>query len=137
MSLPQIVVIGAGVVGLTTALRIQESGKYAVTIIAEVLPSDPKTIKYTSHWAGAHHVSHADRDPMQQKIDQETFKIMWDLSEKGGAAEGCFLRVPQIEYYGDRIEEPHPLSWMPDPSSKSCRNLRCFLTPFVAYPLPP
>lgn len=51
---------------------------------------------------------------MQQKIDQETFKIMWDLSEKGGAAEGCFLRVPQIEYYGDRIEEPHPLSWMPD-----------------------
>lgn len=40
-----------GVVGLTTALRIQEVGKYNCTIVAEVLPSDPKTIKYTSHWA--------------------------------------------------------------------------------------
>jgi len=41
----------AGVVGLTTALKIQEKGGYNVTIIAEVLPSDPKCIKYASHWA--------------------------------------------------------------------------------------
>ena len=40
-----------GVVGLTTALKIQETGDYQVTIVAEVLPSDPKTIKYTSQWA--------------------------------------------------------------------------------------
>ena len=42
---------GLGVIGLTTALKIQEQGGYQVTIIAEVLPTDPKTIKYTSHWA--------------------------------------------------------------------------------------
>jgi D-aspartate oxidase len=42
---------GLGVIGLTTALKIQEEGSYQVTVIAEVLPSDPKTIKYTSHWA--------------------------------------------------------------------------------------
>jgi hypothetical protein len=40
-----------GVVGLTTAVRLQEQGKYDVTIIAEVFPEDPKTIKYTSQWA--------------------------------------------------------------------------------------
>lgn len=40
-----------GVIGLTTALRIQEKCEYAVSIIAEVLPTDPKSIKYTSHWA--------------------------------------------------------------------------------------
>jgi D-amino-acid oxidase len=40
-----------GVVGLTTAVKILETGMYDVTIIAETLPSDPKTIRYTSHWA--------------------------------------------------------------------------------------
>jgi hypothetical protein len=40
-----------GVIGLTTALKIQEQGRYKVTIVAETLPSDPKTIRYTSHWA--------------------------------------------------------------------------------------
>jgi len=40
-----------GVVGLTTAVKIQERGNYDVTILAEVLPDDPKTIQYTSQWA--------------------------------------------------------------------------------------
>ena len=40
----------SGVIGLTTALRILEKG-YQVEIIAEVIPTDPKSIKYTSHWA--------------------------------------------------------------------------------------
>lgn len=38
-------------VGLTTAITIQEKGGYDVTIIAETWPSDPKTVKYTSFWA--------------------------------------------------------------------------------------
>jgi hypothetical protein len=40
-----------GVVGLTTAVKIQEKTGYKVTIIAEYLPTDPKCIKYTSLWA--------------------------------------------------------------------------------------
>lgn len=76
-----------GVIGLTTALKIQEQGGYQVTIIAEVIPSDAKTIKYTSHWAvsssrnsilwtyrfwnrsdplkGAHHVFNIRKDQRQ------------------------------------------------------------------------
>ncbi|EIN08914.1 D-amino-acid oxidase [Punctularia strigosozonata HHB-11173 SS5] len=131
MSLPneiekkQIVVLGAGVVGLTTALKIQEKGEYNVTIVAETLPSDPKTIRYTSHWAGAHHVSLAGDDKRQQtseciaadrstEMDQETFRIMWDLSAPGGAAENCFLRLPQTEFYVDEAPRPHYLEIMPD-----------------------
>jgi hypothetical protein len=72
------------VIGLTTALKIQGQGGYQVTIIAEVLPSDAKTIKYTSHWAvsalenkvlradrhdpvfqGAHHVFNLRKDERQ------------------------------------------------------------------------
>ena len=41
----------SGVVGLTTALKIQLQGDYMVTIVSEILPSDPSSIKYTSRWA--------------------------------------------------------------------------------------
>lgn len=47
----EIIVIGAGVVGLTTALKIQEQGTYRVTIVAETFPTDPRSSRYTSHWA--------------------------------------------------------------------------------------
>ncbi|KAJ6499534.1 D-amino-acid oxidase [Mycena vitilis] len=109
-----VVVIGAGVVGLTTAVRIQERGGYQVTIVAEVLPSDPKSIKYTSHWAGAHHVSLAGADVRQQKMDQETFKTMWELSAPGGPAEGCFLRIQEEEYFAEPNATPEVLRVMPD-----------------------
>lgn len=48
--------IYSGVIGLTTALRILEKG-YQVEIIAEMIPTDPKNIKYTSHWAVSCHTS--------------------------------------------------------------------------------
>jgi hypothetical protein len=41
----------SGVVGLTTALRLQVQGNYMVTIVSEIIPSDPSSIKYTSRWA--------------------------------------------------------------------------------------
>ncbi|CAK5272218.1 unnamed protein product [Mycena citricolor] len=109
-----IVVIGAGVVGLTTALRIQEQGGYSVTILAEIFPSDTKNIKYTSHWAGAHHVSLAGPDLRQRKMDQDTFKVMWELSAPGGPAEGCFLRIREQEYFSEPIAHPEVLSVMPE-----------------------
>lgn len=42
---------GLGVVGLTTALKIQSQGNYNVAVISEIIPSDPRSIKYTSRWA--------------------------------------------------------------------------------------
>lgn len=41
----------SGVVGLTAALHIQLQGNYRVTVISEIIPGDPKSIKYTSNWA--------------------------------------------------------------------------------------
>jgi hypothetical protein len=83
-----------GVVGLTTAVKIQEHGGYQVTIISEVLPTDAKTIKYTSHWAvsldingaiyiyinptlyqGAHHVLNVTEDERQQSATELHFTI--------------------------------------------------------------
>ncbi|KAI0659398.1 D-amino-acid oxidase [Cubamyces menziesii] len=111
-AMKNIVVIGAGVVGLTTALKIQEKKGYQVTIVADTFPTDAKTIKYTSLWAGAHHVSHAAEDAKQMAIDRETFDVMWELSAPDGPAEHCFYRIPQVDYCLDGRDEC--LDWMPD-----------------------
>ncbi|KFY03332.1 hypothetical protein O988_01563 [Pseudogymnoascus sp. VKM F-3808] len=47
-----IIVIGAGVLGLSCAFQLSKSG-YAVTIIARDLPAD-LSVAYASPWAGAH-----------------------------------------------------------------------------------
>ncbi|KAG2144556.1 hypothetical protein DEU56DRAFT_790272 [Suillus clintonianus] len=112
--LKEIIVLGAGVVNLTTALRIQTQGAYRVTIVAENFPIDPKSSRYTSHWAGAHHVSHAYDDLRQRKLDQDTFNVLWKLSEPGGAAEGCFLWHPHTEYHGDDLANAEWLHYMPN-----------------------
>ncbi|KAG9078255.1 hypothetical protein FS749_009768 [Ceratobasidium sp. UAMH 11750] len=93
-----IVVLGAGVVGLSTALKLQDRG-YNCTIISEYLPGDKKTIEYTSPWAGAHHVSRAEGDKVQEAYDFRTFETMWSMSEPGHPASGCFMRIHQIERF--------------------------------------
>lgn len=50
-TLGRVTVVGAGVVGLTTALLLQQRG-YDVTIVADHFPGD-KGIGYTSPVAGA------------------------------------------------------------------------------------
>ncbi|KAF8970430.1 D-amino-acid oxidase [Flammula alnicola] len=110
----KVVVLGAGVIGLTTALRIQEKGPYQVEILAEVLPTDPKTVKYTSQWAGAHYVSGSPSGTRQADIDHNTFLEMWELSKPGGEAEHCFLRLPQTEYYASEQGPANALERMPN-----------------------
>ena len=61
-------------------------------------------------------IGYALHDHVQQssypEIDEETFKVMWEMSAPGGEAEGCFLRLPQTDYFYDG-RDPH-LEWMPD-----------------------
>ncbi|CCM01227.1 uncharacterized protein FIBRA_03275 [Fibroporia radiculosa] len=116
MSTPEptksVVILGAGVIGLTTAVSIQEKGGYSVTVIAETFPSDPKSVKYTSLWAGAYHVIYRENDERERKIQEDTFKVMWNLSEPDGEAEHCFRRVTTLEYYTDLVDMH--AEWMPD-----------------------
>lgn len=45
-------VLGAGVVGLTTAITVQEAYPDSeVKVIADFFPGDGRSIKYTSMWA--------------------------------------------------------------------------------------
>ncbi|KAM0792405.1 hypothetical protein ACM66B_005084 [Microbotryomycetes sp. NB124-2] len=96
------VVIGAGVVGLSTAIKLQQSG-VDVDIVAQHMPHDPKTTEYTSPWAGAHHVSVATGADMRlHEFDKETFSVMSDLIKADPSVPLNFLR--QVEYR----ESPRP-----------------------------
>lgn len=44
------IMMRAGVVGLSTALKIQEKG-HSVTVVAEAFSDDAKSTRYTSIWA--------------------------------------------------------------------------------------
>lgn len=50
--MPNIVVIGAGVSGLTSALLLARDKKNKVAVVARHMPGD-YDIEYTSPWAGA------------------------------------------------------------------------------------
>jgi len=45
-------------------------------------------------------------------MDRETFQTMWEMS--ANEAKGCFLRLPQTEYYAERSSEENVLEVMPD-----------------------
>ncbi|KAJ7484478.1 D-amino-acid oxidase [Mycena latifolia] len=74
-------VVGAGVIGLTTAIQALEAG-YNVTLFAEIFPSDPKSIKYTSCWAGANHRSFAGYGPQMHQLERET--MQFEFTQTGG-----------------------------------------------------
>jgi glycine/D-amino acid oxidase-like deaminating enzyme len=102
MSSP-IVVVGAGVIGLTTAIRLLQS-HYPVLILASHLPTDPLLPTYASSAAGAHHLSFADdKDERQQMLDRRTFDVMWEEEEREGEGSGL-MRLTQVEYYGEGAE---------------------------------
>ncbi|GAA5989400.1 hypothetical protein JCM10908_001296 [Rhodotorula pacifica] len=96
------VVVGAGVVGLSTAIRLLEAG-LEVDIVARDLPGDLLSIEFTSPWAGAHHVSVATGADMRlHEFDARTFKVMSELIEQDPNVPLYF--ATQTEYR----EEPEP-----------------------------
>ncbi|EEB99213.1 hypothetical protein MPER_01150 [Moniliophthora perniciosa FA553] len=103
-----IIVIGAGVVGLSTAIKIQEKG-YRVSIIAESFPNDPKNIGYTSLWAGAQQVSVGQKhEERLRQFELETYKVMREMSCPGSPFEKCFKRCIDRTYYPSKLGDPHP-----------------------------
>ncbi|KAL2756752.1 hypothetical protein ACRALDRAFT_1080878 [Sodiomyces alcalophilus JCM 7366] len=114
MSSPSIAVIGAGVIGLSVALRLQEKDHH-VTIIAKDFPSpsetvDPRAaINYASQWAGAHNRFCPPRDDIDDALAARdhamslvTFDRMDDLARRHPEAGITFMKG--VEY----LEDPGP-----------------------------
>ncbi|OAL48212.1 nucleotide-binding domain-containing protein [Pyrenochaeta sp. DS3sAY3a] len=76
-----VIVIGAGVIGLQTAITLLEA-KYTVTIIARHWPGDEST-EYTSPWAGAIWRSHAAAGDVERcEWDMESYRVWMRVAEE-------------------------------------------------------
>ncbi|GAA5832364.1 hypothetical protein JCM3766R1_002396 [Sporobolomyces carnicolor] len=94
-----VIVLGAGCIGLTTAIEVLKSG-LPVLLLAHHLPGE-LAAEYASTAAGAHHLSFAaDSDWRQRYLDLRTFDRLWQESENAEEGEKIgVMRLKQTEYY--------------------------------------
>ncbi len=70
---PNILILGAGIIGLTTSLVLRHAYPTAsITLLAQHFPGD-RSIDYTSPWAGANWCSMAHDNGPLEKLDEVTF----------------------------------------------------------------
>lgn len=75
-------VLGAGVIGLTTALALRSTyPTSSITIVAKHFPGD-RSIEYASPWAGANWASFAHDNGPLEHYDRVTFHKFSELVEK-------------------------------------------------------
>ncbi|KAG9241673.1 FAD dependent oxidoreductase [Calycina marina] len=90
--MPNIVVIGAGVSGLTSALLLSKNPGYKITIIAKHMPGD-FDIEYTSPWAGANYMPVSDLPNSKYERDTwpELARLAKDVPEAGIHFQQCVI----------------------------------------------
>ncbi|KAI9296625.1 nucleotide-binding domain-containing protein [Neoconidiobolus thromboides FSU 785] len=101
-----IVVLGAGVIGLTTALELLRLG-YKVAVVADHFPGEYHA-DYTSPWAGAHWRSYANNDDLRHiEYDKITYNELMKLAK--GELKDIIKVVPNYEYHekeGSDLKHP-------------------------------
>ncbi|KAK5164412.1 hypothetical protein LTR04_001921 [Oleoguttula sp. CCFEE 6159] len=107
----RVVVIGAGIIGLQSALFLLEAG-YDVTIMAEFWPGD-ESVEYCSPWAGAHWRTHAKTNEKELcQWDLETYdywtEIIREEKKLGEKTGKSGLGVSMIS---QSVEDYKPLWW--------------------------
>ncbi|KAI0006270.1 putative D-amino acid oxidase [Xylariaceae sp. FL0662B] len=103
-----IVVLGAGVVGLTTALELkQRVPSAAVVIAAKHFPGD-RSIEYCSPWAGANWMTTATDNGVQEEWDAVTYRRFAALADADPGAG--ITRMPIRAFFDRPIEEADVLS---------------------------
>ncbi|KAJ2848220.1 hypothetical protein IWW36_003435 [Coemansia brasiliensis] len=105
-----VVVVGAGVIGLSVACKLQETGKYSVAIVAENVPcaNTPQSrlsTKWASPWAGAHWRAWAsNQDTDLQEMEMRTYREM--LRRADDAPESGISVAQGVELYEESPAEP-------------------------------
>ncbi|KAK5058792.1 hypothetical protein LTR84_011056 [Exophiala bonariae] len=79
MSQKNIVVVGAGVSGLTTALLLSRNPEYKVVVAAKHMPGD-YDIEYASPWAGANYMPVSVRGTPAAEWDRNTWAPLENLA---------------------------------------------------------
>lgn len=108
MSPPTYIILGAGVIGLTTALELHTRHPQAhITIVAKYLPGDHHPT-YTSPWAGANWLSVATDNGVQESWDRVTYLKFKDFASE--SKEVGVYKMPITAIYDSKIEEAGVLS---------------------------
>lgn len=88
-----IAILGAGIIGLTSALVLAHAHPSAsITITATHFPGD-RSIAYTSPWAGANWSSMANDNGPLERYDRITFQRFGELMD-GRSVHGCRVVRP-------------------------------------------
>ncbi|KAI5246416.1 putative D-amino acid oxidase [Aureobasidium subglaciale] len=104
----QYVVLGAGVIGLSTALELRSRHPQAsIIIVARYLPGD-RDVSYTSPWAGANWLSGATDNGRQEDWDRVTYHRFKELTSR--TAEVGIYSMPITAIYDSKIEDASVLS---------------------------
>ncbi|TKA66451.1 hypothetical protein B0A49_05080 [Cryomyces minteri] len=81
-----VTVLGAGVVGLTTAMLLSRTPDYSVTVVAKHMPGD-YDIEYASPWAGANYLPVGKQGTASELYERNTWpelaRLAADLPEAG------------------------------------------------------
>ncbi|KAH8895259.1 FAD dependent oxidoreductase [Thozetella sp. PMI_491] len=102
------VVLGAGVIGLSTALSLRESYPTArITVLAAHFPGDYH-VDYTSPWAGGNWCSSATDNGLLESFDRTTFERFSRLA--ASAPECGIARSPLRMIFDQPIESTEILS---------------------------
>lgn len=105
----EIVIVGAGIIGLYTAYILSKRDKASkITVVAEYLPGD-QSINYTSPYAGGNFSCLSGADERSLRFDRLSFLALDDIFKKFGAKAGL-ERLPTRECWS-RTEDA-PLSKM-------------------------
>ncbi|OJJ65355.1 hypothetical protein ASPSYDRAFT_138980 [Aspergillus sydowii CBS 593.65] len=101
MARDSIVVLGAGIIGLSVALELSKRGYGRhVTVIAKHLPEDSH-VDYTSPWAGANFSGVSGSDANALRWDKAGYLTLMRLIDEN-AEEAKFLKKTEsIEYWDD------------------------------------
>ncbi|KAI4731199.1 putative D-amino acid oxidase [Aureobasidium sp. EXF-10728] len=103
MSPSSYIILGAGVIGLTTALELRSRHPTStITIIAKHLPGDQHPT-YTSPWAGANWLSVATDNGPQESRDAVTYAKFKELSTGERRKEVGIYAMPITAIYDSEI----------------------------------
>ncbi|KEF53179.1 D-amino-acid oxidase [Exophiala aquamarina CBS 119918] len=100
MARKTIVVIGAGVAGLTTAFLLSKKGKYNIVVAAKHMPGD-YDIEYASPWAGGNYMPVSERGTPAAKWDRDTWAPLEDLARNKPEAG---VHFQECEIYNRSID---------------------------------
>ncbi|KAF2731576.1 hypothetical protein EJ04DRAFT_442803 [Polyplosphaeria fusca] len=107
-SAPHFLVLGAGVIGLSTALTLHAAHPSSlITIIAKHTPGD-RSVDYTSPWAGANWCTAANDSGPLEHYDAVTFAKLAELAER--VPEAGVRRMPLVGIFDAPIEDTGILS---------------------------